>query len=177
MSEQSVQILLADAGTVTIVTGAAAWVIDKKTGKVIKVVPEMPGWERNLETMTAVASFLNGPEGKKGGEALELPAIDLILALLPRKLLIDFPLTEKVWILIWMPIGELWINKKTKEHKFIPMSEVVEAWPYGEIVTPVTKLLEATESVPGMGEVNLQVGKLILAIVDTKMNQALTQSA
>ena len=55
MSEQPVQLLLTDAGTVTIVTGAAAWVIDKKTGKVIKVVPEMPGWERNLETMTAVA--------------------------------------------------------------------------------------------------------------------------
>jgi hypothetical protein len=74
-------IVITDPRTVTIVTGAYAIVIDKKTGKVKKVVWEkIPpgGWIAALE---GGAALLRGTEGLQGAEELRLDAAKFLVSL------------------------------------------------------------------------------------------------
>lgn len=72
--------VLSDSGTVAIVTGAYAIVIDKKTGKVIRVVPEMPVLERAVEAAESAHALLRDTEGMKGVEELRLQAAKLLVS-------------------------------------------------------------------------------------------------
>lgn len=65
-------ILLTEPMTFTIVTPAAAYVIDKKTGKLKEVVPEMgdPKFYKNLAALEAGTAVLNATESIEGYEEL-----------------------------------------------------------------------------------------------------------
>ena len=64
------QFVLTDSGTVTIVDGARAIVIDRKAGKVTRIVPEMPILENQATAFGAGAALLHNTEGMKGVEQL-----------------------------------------------------------------------------------------------------------
>ena len=66
--------VITDPGTVTMVTGAFAVVIDRKTGRIIKVVPEMPILEKQTGAVAAGVELLRNTEGIKGAEELRLQA-------------------------------------------------------------------------------------------------------
>ena len=64
--------VITDPGTATLVTGAYAIVIDKKTGKIIRVVPEKPQpvpWKQ-IEVIAAGLEVLRTTEGVKAAEEL-----------------------------------------------------------------------------------------------------------
>lgn len=66
--------VITDPGTATLVTGAYAIVIDKKTGKIIKIVPEMPILEKQAEAIAAGVDILRTTEGVKAAEELRVQA-------------------------------------------------------------------------------------------------------
>lgn len=63
---------ITDPGTVTIVTGAFATVIDRKTGRILKTVPEMPILEKYGTALAGGVALLRNTEGVKGVEELRL---------------------------------------------------------------------------------------------------------
>lgn len=70
---------LTESTTLTIVTAAGAWVIDKKTGKVIKYVPEKPSPDPWSPVLEASASILRATEGVRGMEELHVQAAKLMV--------------------------------------------------------------------------------------------------
>lgn len=64
--------------TLTIVTPAGAWVIDKKTFKIIKRVPEKPQPDPWSTVLEAGAAILHSTEGVRGLEELHAQAARLV---------------------------------------------------------------------------------------------------
>ena len=63
---------LTESNYIYVVTGAYAIIIDRKTGEVVGVVPEMPTFEGNV--FTAATEFLRRTEGVKEAAELRLEA-------------------------------------------------------------------------------------------------------
>ena len=72
---------LTDATTVAIVTGAYAIVIDKKTGRIIRIVPEMPIQEKQATALASAADLLVNTQGLHGVEELRAQVVKLALSL------------------------------------------------------------------------------------------------
>ena len=78
--------LITDPTSTALVTGAYAIVIDKKTGKVKKIVWEKEppgGWklEKKLGALDATASFLETTQDMRGAEELQVQAGKLLASL------------------------------------------------------------------------------------------------
>lgn len=76
------RVLLTTSTTVTIVTSAAAYVIDKKTGKVIKVIPEKgnPNYFKLAEAAVAASSALTTTANVRGLDETRELAAKLLLS-------------------------------------------------------------------------------------------------
>jgi len=76
------RVLLTTSTTVTIVTSAAAYVIDKKTGKVIKVIPEkgIPNYFKLAEAAVAASSALTTTANVRGLDETRELAAKLLLS-------------------------------------------------------------------------------------------------
>jgi len=72
---------ITDSGTVTIVTGAFGVVIERKTGRIVKVVPEHPILRTQTEAVAAGVDLLRNTEGLKGVEELRLQAAKFVASM------------------------------------------------------------------------------------------------
>lgn len=70
---------LTEPSTLTIVTPAGAWVIDRKTAKVVKIALEKPDPTPWVTALEAGASVLQATEGVRGLEELHAQAAKMIV--------------------------------------------------------------------------------------------------
>lgn len=83
--------VITDPGTVTLATGGYAVVIDKKTGKVINVVPEKPDpllskpdpipWDKHAELIAAGLKLMRSTEGVKAANDMREQAAKYLASL------------------------------------------------------------------------------------------------
>ena len=81
MLDHHLVFVLTDPGTVTVVTGSRAIIINKKTGEILKVVPEMPILEKHAAAAAASAALLHNTEGLRGVEELRVQAARFLSSL------------------------------------------------------------------------------------------------
>jgi hypothetical protein len=73
--------VLTDANTFTVLTPSGALVVDKKTFKVVKFVPEHPIVISATTVIPAVVTLLRDTEGSEGAERLHMQAAKLLVSI------------------------------------------------------------------------------------------------
>jgi hypothetical protein len=76
------QVILTKSDSVWVVTGAGAYKLDMKTGKMTDWIGEHPILDRDLSALAAATEFLGRTEAVRGTEELQLQVGKFITALL-----------------------------------------------------------------------------------------------